>query len=166
MPDKLRCHLRIAEISLVCLLSLFIINLIMDKSDDDETGYGHPPKRSQFVKGRSGNPSGRPKNVPSFRSDLTEELQLLHEIFENGQSLRVTKQRAFIKALIAAAIDNDVRAGAALLACMRHFRVGTDEPPPETVDLHDLEMVEAYLAEQRKRLDLEKATAADRSGSE
>src|SRR5580765_7798732 len=102
----------------------------MDKPDDNETGYGHPPKRTQFVKGRSGNPAGRPKTIPSFRSDLTEELQLLHEVVVNGQSFKVTKQRAFIKSLIAAAIDNDVRAGAALLACMRHFRVGADEPPP------------------------------------
>ncbi len=138
----------------------------MDHSDDGKTGYGHPPKRSQFVKGRSGNPSGRPKTVPSFRSDLTEELQLLHEVVENGQSFKVTKQRAFLKALIAAAIDNDFRAGAALLACIRHFRVGADEPPPETVDLHDLELVEAYLNDQRKQLGLEKPSAADRSGSE
>jgi hypothetical protein len=134
--------------------------------DEEKAGYGHPPKRYRFPKGRSGNPSGRPKTVPSFRSDLTEELQLLHEVVVNGQSFKVTKQRAFVKALIAAAIDNDARAGAALLACMRHFRVGADEPPPELVDLQDLELLEAYLAEQRKQLDLEKATAADRSGSE
>src|SRR5580693_8551773 len=28
---------------------------------DDEIGYGKPPKKSQFKKGTSGNPKGRPK---------------------------------------------------------------------------------------------------------
>jgi hypothetical protein len=140
-----------------------------DMAFDEEksaVGYGSPPKRSRFAKGQSGNPSGRPKAVASFRSDLTEELHEPHEIFENGQSLKVTKQRAFIKSLTAAAIDNDIRAGAALLACIRHFRVGADEPPPETVDLEDLELVEAYLNDRRKQLGLEKPSTADSPNTE
>ena len=33
----------------------------MAKKKDYEVGYGRPPKKSQFRKGQSGNPSGRPK---------------------------------------------------------------------------------------------------------
>ena len=33
------------------------------EEDDDEVGYGRPPKKSQFKKGQSGNPKGRPKKT-------------------------------------------------------------------------------------------------------
>ena len=32
----------------------------MAKQDDYEVGYKQPPKSTRFVKGRSGNPKGRP----------------------------------------------------------------------------------------------------------
>ena len=38
-------------------------------SDGYETGYGKPPKSSQWQKGQSGNPRGRPKT----RSDLIKD---------------------------------------------------------------------------------------------
>jgi len=44
--------------------------------------------------------------------------------------------------------------------------VGADEPPPETVDLEDLELVEAYLNDRRKQLGLEKPSTADSPNSE
>ncbi|MGK8235789.1 DUF5681 domain-containing protein [Roseovarius sp. MS2] len=31
-------------------------------SDDDTVGFGRPPKQSQWTKGQSGNPRGRPKS--------------------------------------------------------------------------------------------------------
>lgn len=34
---------------------------------DSAVGYGKPPKEKQFKPGRSGNPSGRPKNAKAFK---------------------------------------------------------------------------------------------------
>lgn len=42
--------------------------------DDHKTGYKIPPKETQFKKGQSGNPSGRPKESISFEKAIVELL--------------------------------------------------------------------------------------------
>jgi hypothetical protein len=87
--------------------------------DDDPVGYGRPPKTGRFRKGSSGNPTGRPKKMPSFKSELARELQQPRAYSENGKSWQGTNLRAFVKSLVAAAIDCDGRAVAALLSAIR-----------------------------------------------
>src|SRR4051812_47295910 len=120
-------------------------------TDPKGGGYGRPPKHSQFKKGESGNIHGRPRNAASFKADLAAELKEKLVLTENGKARKITKQRAFIKTLTAAAIKKDIRAVNALLACMRYFGVGAEEVTPQNVDIEDLELLETYLAQQRKR---------------
>jgi Family of unknown function (DUF5681) len=40
-----------------------------NETQDYEVGYGKPPKTSQFKKGESGNPSGRPKKPTDSDSE-------------------------------------------------------------------------------------------------
>lgn len=115
------------------------------------TGFRRPPKRTQFKKGTSGNPRGRPKKLSNFKTDLADELQEKLVLTENGKERRISKQRAFIKTLVAAAIKKDIRAVSALLACMRYFGVGSEEMAAETADVGDLDLLETYLAQQRKK---------------
>jgi hypothetical protein len=58
----------------------------MENSDDDQVGYGKPPKRNQFKKGQSGNPSGRPKKPKSFERSMTEALFIEHDVKINGRT--------------------------------------------------------------------------------
>jgi hypothetical protein len=119
--------------------------------DNDGIGRRAPPRHSQFKKGQSGNPAGRPKKVASFKSDLAAELQEKLSIAENGKQRKITKQRAFCKTLVAAAIKKDIRAVNALLACMRFFGVGLEQAATESADIEDLELLETYLDQQRRQ---------------
>jgi hypothetical protein len=64
---------------------------------------------------------------------------------------QILEHRKPVKSLTAAAIDNDMRAVTALLSMIRQYDVGTDEPPSE-VDIEDLDQLEAYVSNERKRL--------------
>ena len=43
--------------------------------DPYEVGFGKPPERTRFKKGRSGNPKGRPRKKPDLYSELTKVVQ-------------------------------------------------------------------------------------------
>ena len=121
--------------------------------DEDHVGYKRPPKRTQFQPGQSGNPAGRRKNVRNFRTDLIEELRETVAVRENGHQRKISKQRAFIKALVATAIKGDVRAINAVVACMRNFDGSAEEQVTPAADTEDLDILEAFVARERKRRD-------------
>lgn len=81
-----------------------------DEEDEEQVGYGQPPKASRFRPGQSGNPGGRPKGVKNLLTDLRAELTSTTTITERGRQRTVTKQLAIVKSLVAAAIDGDMRA--------------------------------------------------------
>jgi hypothetical protein len=82
-------------------------------------GYGKPPKATQFQKGKSGNPRGRPKGSLNLATDLASELREIITVSEHGRPRRVSKQRALIKSLLAKALQGDIRAATAVLALAR-----------------------------------------------
>jgi hypothetical protein len=130
----------------------------MASDTDGGTGYRKPPRRSQFKKGQSGNPKGRPKKTSTFQADLNDELHEKLLVTENGRTKKITKQRLFIKTLTTAAIKKDIKAVNALLACIRLFGVGETQETPEPTDIDDLDFLEAYLAQRRKH-EVRSATA-------
>ena len=74
---------------------------------DYEVGYGKPPTTTKFQKGKSGNPSGRPKRTYGheepldFQKELIAELKSLMTINEAGNKKRVSKLQALAKAVVA-----------------------------------------------------------------
>ena len=87
----------------------------MNKNDSDG-GYGKPPKGTQFRKGRSGNPKGRPRGSRNSTSLLDEALKERVIISENGRRRRITKLEAILKQLVNKAARGDHRATQLLLA--------------------------------------------------
>ena len=122
-------------------------------SDKDyEVGYGRPPKHTQFRKGQSGNSRGRRKGARGLKTDLSAELSERLEITENGKTLKLTKQRAMLKQLIAKAIKGDVRAiskladlAVALLGPDDEVRKSTDALPAD-----DEAIINEFLSRQVK----------------
>jgi uncharacterized protein DUF5681 len=76
----------------------------------ERVGYGHPPQSTRFLKGRSGNPKGRPKGSLNVRTLLAATLRERVVINENGQRKAVTKLEAALKQLTNKAASGDLRA--------------------------------------------------------
>jgi hypothetical protein len=91
-----------------------------------EVGYRKPPKHTQFKKGQSGNPRGRPRGTRNLATDLSAELSELVTVREAGHSRPISKQRALINSLMAKALKGDTRAAAMVLAL--HARIVPEQP--------------------------------------
>lgn len=81
-----------------------------DSHDDEPTGYGKPPKATRFRKGRSGNPSGRPKQTRTQLELLRRELAQRVTVTEGGRKRRLTKGELVTKQLVTRALKGEVPA--------------------------------------------------------
>src|SRR5688572_32910630 len=112
-------------------------------------GYKSPPEHSRFQKGRSGNPSGRPKRPPKVEDDVRAELAETLTINEAGKSRRITKQRALIKGHTARAIKGDPRSARLILDLLARAVAGDAEGEPETqLSAAEQQILEDYLEAQ------------------
>lgn len=90
---------------------------------DQPTGYGRPPAATRFVKGRSGNPRGRPRNRHREIPYDTVLGQMV-TIREDGRERRVTAAEAFILQLTRKGLAGDNAAARASLAAIETARAG------------------------------------------
>jgi hypothetical protein len=112
-----------------------------------KVGYKHPPREHQFAPGVSGNPRGRPKGA-SFAAELTAELNEIVSFNEDGVVTAISKQRALIKKLFAAALKGDFRATTALLSFLA--RVAPADPAEQDAP-EDRAIMEEFSGRSKSR---------------
>jgi hypothetical protein len=93
------------------------------KSSACEVGYGKPPRHTQFRKGQSGNPYGRPPRDAAQRlKALTlEEAYRGVAIKEDGRMLLVTAMQAILRSQVELAAKGNIQVQRAILAAVRRF---------------------------------------------
>jgi hypothetical protein len=108
-----------------------------DNERNYEIGYGKPPPHTRFKKGQSGNPRGRPAGAKNLKTLLSEALNEMVVVTENGGRRKVTKRRAIITQLVNRSATADFRAIKILLDIVRDIERQTELTTPEISDFSE-----------------------------
>jgi len=93
-----------------------------------EVGYGRPPKKHQFAKGKSGNPKGRNKgnrNVKSIARDLLNEKVT---VTRDGKRKKIETREAMMQVFRNKALNGELKAAQYLMASAGETSTSGEEP--------------------------------------
>lgn len=120
-----------------------------ETANDYEVGYGKPPKATQFVKGQSGNPSGRPTGKRNHATILNDALNEKVSVTENGKRITITKLEAMFKQIVNKATTGDSNSIKQLIQMFpwldRLSDDGADTPSNSEADMQLLKQMEKRL---------------------
>jgi hypothetical protein len=103
-----------------------------DDKGDYQVGYRKPPRHSRFVKGQSGNPRGRPPGAQNMKTLLTQALNELVVVTDNGGRRKVSKRQAIVTQLVNRSAKADFKAIQILLGMLRDIERDSDPQPADT----------------------------------
>jgi hypothetical protein len=125
------------------------------KKSEREVGYRRPPKATQFKKGASGNPSGRPKGSLNVRTVLERTFRQPITINQNGRRRTITKLEASAMQIANKSASGDLKASALQFNLLRTFPAsateGHQKPPLDADD-------RAVIADMLKQMKSPKGT--------
>jgi hypothetical protein len=85
-----------------------------------EVGYGKPPRHTQFKKGQSGNPSGRPRGrIGRFHELVLQEAYRGVIVMERGVAVPMPAIQAVLRSQFELAAAGNVKAQRAILAMIK-----------------------------------------------
>ena len=108
-------------------------------------------KHTQFKPGNRANPKGRGKGTKNLKTDLQEEISEKITIGEGESRMKLSKQRAMVKSMVARAIKGDQRAADRCFELLLKF-FGTGEEGQRLVELsaEDEAILADFIARSRK----------------
>jgi Family of unknown function (DUF5681) len=143
---------------------------VSDQDNSDRpfgVGYGKPPKHTQFVKGKSGNPKGRGKGVRNFATEIQTELNTRIPITEDGRRKKITKRKAVAKQLVNKAATGDQKAIPVLLNEARQYETGTAAAPgPEVLSRAEDQLVMANIIRRIREAEITPSKSSAELGSD
>jgi hypothetical protein len=122
-----------------------------DRDNPNKIGYAKPPKQSQFVKGQSGNPNGRPKGSQNLATLLRKIMRQLVKVTENGRSLEMSKGQAILVQLTNKALRGDIQAIHEFRHWNQWFEDSTKVSIPSPISNDDDSTVIASILERIQR---------------
>ena len=106
-----------------------------------KVGYAKPPEHTQFTRGRSGNPRGRPTGSKNIATMMIEELIKTVSIVENGKRMRIAKIRAVVRQALNKAVGCDFKALQQIVSLLRSCdalkRVATTKTKTTIPKIHE-----------------------------
>jgi hypothetical protein len=121
----------------------------MARKNGYEVGYGKPPRKHQFPKGKSGNPKGRPKGSPNFRVAIRRQLAKTAVVSEGGRRRSLTKMDIGATQLANKIAAGDLRALMVALS-VPGILEGDEQKPQVLVNEDDKKVALAILARIQK----------------
>ena len=112
-------------------------------ADEYEVGYGKPPKRSRFRKGKSGNPKGRPKTHRNFKTDFVTALKSPVRVTEDGKARTISTQEAIIARAREKALKGTERGLDRIIALALELGETAQDSAP-TLAIEDQEILKRY----------------------
>jgi hypothetical protein len=123
-------------------------------SDDNDVGYGKPPRANQFKPGKSGNPKGRPTGAKSEATILQDLLQHKIGLSEHGKTRRITLHEAILRRIAEDCLKGNTKSAAFLLN--RYHAMTSNEPDESGLNDDEQTVLETYLKKLQSNLDPKK----------
>jgi hypothetical protein len=118
-----------------------------------QVGYRNPSAATQFKKGQSGNPKGRPKGSLNVSTVFAQMLRERVAFNENGRRKTMTKLEAVIKQIVNKAASGDLRAIKLLMSFEAETRAAQPQPNDQTPKKSDQKIVEGIMKRFRTSID-------------
>ena len=115
----------------------------MSRAKDYHVGYGRPPVATQFQKGQSGNPAGRPKGSKGISDVIAAALNERVTVTMNGKRRSITKWEAACTQMANQAASGDAKAAKLMIELLHQSEARDDaRAPGSQVGAEDLRVMD------------------------